>query len=188
MSSKIEITKFSKKYLQHIVKLENMVISKRVNLVVGKNGSGKSTLLKAIANLIHYNGEINMNGKVCFMSEEFKYPKDIKLSLFLTLLNNISNNKSSENSLNSLLCSFKLNSKLDEKIDSLSKGMKAKVNIVQCLLEKADIYLLDEPMSGLDKEGILRLIEFIEKSNKQFIISTHLDNNLLNISNEVFYL
>ena len=52
--------------------------------------------------------------------------------------------------------------------------MKAKVNLVQVLVEKADVYLLDEPINGLDKDGVKCLINYLKQSDKNFLISTHL--------------
>ena len=184
----IEIKGYSKKYSGHTVEIDNLKITKRVSLLVGKNGSGKSTLLKSIAGLVSYNGTIKLKGKVCFMNETFMFPKDIELSLFLSLLNNLSKDKRSNSFIETLLVNFELNNKLENKLDSLSKGMKAKVNIVQCLLEKGDIYLLDEPLSGLDSEGIKSFKSYIKNSDSQFIISTHLDKDLRDISDEVVYL
>ena len=39
--------------------------------------------------------------------------------------------------------------------------MKAKVNLIQVFIEKADIYLLDEPINGLDKDGVKCLINYL---------------------------
>lgn len=188
MNMTIKVKNFKKQYHNHTVELEDIIISKRVNLIVGKNGSGKSTLLKAMANLIKYSGEIKNDNKICLMSEDVSYPRDLELDTFLMRLNMISYNKSSTEDIHSLLVSFNLIHKQHELLDSLSKGMKTKVNIVQCLMEKSDIYLLDEPLNGLDKEGVACLINYIKKSNKTFVISTHLATDFLKVSDEVFYL
>lgn len=188
MNMIIKVKGFKKQYLNHLVILEDMSITKRVNLLIGQNGSGKSTLLKAIANMIKYEGEITSEGKVCIMNEVVSYPLDLDLKTFLIELNNISVNKVSEEVILKLLTSFNLEDKQDEKLQYLSKGMAAKVNIVQCLMEEADIYLLDEPFSGLDKEGVKCLVNYIKKDSSIFIISTHLDNDFKEICDEVFYL
>ena len=188
MNTIIEVSNFKKKYHSHLVELEDIVITKRVNILVGKNGSGKSTILNAIADLISYEGEVLCNQKICIMSETVNYPKDIELAAFLKHLNCISSFKLSESDIIDLLISFNIKDKMKEKLNSLSKGMKAKVNIVQCLMEKADVYLLDEPLSGLDKNGVRCLINYIDKSDKVFIISTHLEGDFNDICDEVFYL
>ncbi len=188
MNSIIEIKNFQKEYSNQLVRLEDITLTKRVNLLVGKNGSGKSTLLKAIAQLINYKGDIICEKKICLMNEIVNYPLDLELDTFLRYLNKISNNPSSEEEINKLLVSFNLNHKLKEKLHCLSKGMASKVNLVQCLMEKADIYLLDEPLSGLDKLGVECLINYIKQSDSTFVISTHLNSDFKEICEEVFYL
>jgi len=90
--------------------------------------------------------------------------------------------------LDLLLKMFNLFSKKNELLNNLSKGMKVKVNIIQCLMEEADIYLLDEPLSGLDNDSINQVLNYIENSYKYFLISTHLPNDFSKISHEVFNL
>lgn len=188
MNMKIEIYDFSKQYKNHIVNIDDIVINGRVSLIVGQNGSGKSTLLKAIGGIIKYGGNIECKDKVCYMDEFFSYPSDIKLFDFLKLLNSTSISPKKEEDISKLLDYFNLTDKQDDDIQSLSKGMKAKVNIIQCLLEKADIYLLDEPLSGLDKEGVELFKNYILKSKNNFVISTHLNDELEDLSDEVIYL
>ena len=188
MNTNIKITDFKKKYKEHVVKLNDLTISGRVSLIVGENGSGKSTLLKAIAYFISFDGEILNGKKTSFMSEVASYPHDIDLNTFLSNLNKISKNPATEKTISELLKSFNLDSKKTAKLHNLSKGMKAKVNIVQCLMEESDIYLLDEPLSGLDKEGVDCLVDHIIKSKKKFVISTHLVNDFESISDEIYYL
>ena len=185
---KIEIYDFSKQYKNHIVTIEDIVINGRVSLIIGQNGSGKSTLLKAMCGIIKYCGTIECNYKVCYMDEVFSYPSDIKLFTFLKLLNSTSISPKKEEEISKLLDYFNLTDKQDDDIQSLSKGMKAKVNIIQCLLEKADIYLLDEPLSGLDKKGVELFKNYILKSKNHFVISTHLNDELEDLSDEVIYL
>lgn len=188
MNSIIRVTNFEKQYTNHLVSLDDLHITKRVNLLIGKNGSGKSTLLKAIAKLIKHSGEINVNNKTCYMCESVSYPRDIDLETFLKQLYAISSQTISEEDKDSLLENFNLNNKLNKSLHSLSKGMKAKVNLVQCLMEEADIYLLDEPLSGLDELGIEYLVKYISNSEKTFVISTHLASDFSETCDEMFYL
>ncbi len=188
MNSLIEINQFKKQYQHHLVIIRDLKINKRITLLVGKNGSGKSTLLKAIAHFISYEGTIKNNHKVCLMSETVTYPQDIDVITFLKHLNRISKVKSELKTIDNLLASFNLLIKKTELIRNLSKGMKVKINLLQCLMEKADIYLLDEPLSGLDKEGISQLITYIKTHQSNFIISTHTPNAFANLEEAIIKL
>ncbi len=173
MNSLIKITAFQKQYQHHLVVIDDFEIKQGITLLVGKNGSGKSTLLKAIAHFISYEGTIENIGKVCLMSEIVVYPQDIDVITFLNHLNNISEDKKTVNEIDYLLTIFNLLDKKRALISNLSKGMKGKINLLQCLMEKADIYLLDEPLSGLDKAGITQLINYLKRAHSNFVISTH---------------
>ena len=184
----IKVKNFSKKYRVEEVIIEEILISKRITLIQGKNGCGKSTILKAIAGLVSYEGVIEVNGKVSYMSEFPSFPVDLSVKEFIGSLYKISTSKTSLEEVKNLYEIFKLDNKTDLLLSSLSKGMKAKVNLVQSLMEKADIYLLDEPISGLDNDGVKCLIKYLKNSMKSFVISTHLIDDFNKIHDEVIEL
>ncbi len=184
----IRVTNFIKKYRNEEVIIKNFIINERITLLVGKNGSGKSTILRAIGNFIKYEGIIEVNGKVSYMSEFPSFPNDLTVNDFIYSLRNISKLEVDNKEVDNLLKLFKLERKRDELLLNLSKGMKAKVNLIQCLIEEADIYLLDEPISGLDKDGVKCLIKYINKSDKYYVISTHLIKDFNEIRSEVISL
>jgi ABC-2 type transport system ATP-binding protein len=168
--------------------IKDLLFTKRITLLLGKNGSGKSTLLKAIGNLISFEGNISISGKIVYMSEFTSFPADLNVGELIYSLNDISTHKTKEEEIVKLLKMFHLYDKKSELLSSLSKGMKAKVNLVQILLEQSDIYLLDEPINGLDKDGVKCLINYLEKSDKCFVISTHLIDDFKKLKSEVVYL
>lgn len=181
----IKITNFKKKYRLEEVKIKDFIIKHKISLLVGKNGSGKSTILRSISGLINYEGDIDIAGKVSYMSEFPYFPIDLTVYQFINSLKRISRRCLPENEITKMLETFNLFDKQDLLLSSLSKGMKAKVNLIQCLMEEVDIYLLDEPMSGLDKEGVQSLINYIKDSSKNYIISTHLVDDFKELSYEV---
>lgn len=177
----IKVSNFSKKYKTEEVFIQDFIIKNKITLLVGKNGCGKSTILKAIGGFIEYKGNIHINGKTVYMSEFTSFPNDLTVQEFMHSLNDVSTNKITDVELLKILKMFKLSNKMNHTLSSLSKGMKAKLNLVQVLIEKAEIYLLDEPINGLDKDGVKCMIDYLDKSDENFIISTHLvdDFNLL---------
>lgn len=184
----IKVNNFHKKYRFEEVVITEINISKKITLIQGKNGCGKSTLLKAIAGLISYEGIIEVRGKISYMSEFPSFPIDLSVNEFIGSLNKISKTKTDEVEIDNLYKLFKLNGKTNLLLSSLSKGMKAKVNLVQVLMEKADIYLLDEPINGLDKDGVICLMNYLKKSYKSFVISTHLVEDFSNVYDEIIQL
>ena len=184
----IKVSNFSKNYKVKEVVTKDFIITKNVTLIIGENGSGKSTIIKAICGFINYEGNIDINGKISYMSESPIFPVGITVNEFITRLKHISINSLNDQLIKNLFKTFKIEDKLDTLISSLSKGMKAKLNLIQCLMENVDIYILDEPLSGLDKEGVYHLINYIKSSNKSYIISTHLLKDFEHISDEVIIL
>lgn len=175
MSYTIRIEAFRKSYKTTSILFDRIIIQEKVTLLVGRNGSGKSTLMKAICGLIHYQGEIWSNtDSYAYMCEESLFPKDISVMVFLLALNALNKKPQEEKVIHELLELFRIDHKSDIPLSHLSKGMKAKVNLIQCLMSKADFYILDEPLSGLDAKGVEALLQWISESRKQFVISTHL--------------
>lgn len=143
-----------------------MNIKSKITLLVGENGSGKSTLLKAMMNVLHYEGDIHISGSCSYMPEFPSFPTDITVFEFLSTFQ-------SEAIILPFLKQFHLITKKDVLISNLSKGMKGKLNVIQCLMEEAEWYLLDEPLNGLDYDGLQELINYIQVSSQNFIIATH---------------
>ena len=184
----IKVSKFRKNYKNEIVFLDDILVTNRITFLLGKNGSGKSTLLKAIGGLINYEGIIKTSGKVVYMSEFTSFPEDLTLSEFIYSLNKVSKTSIGDKDIENLLEIFQLINKKNVVLSSLSKGMKAKVNLVQVLVEKADVYLLDEPINGLDKDGVKCLINYLKQSDNNFLISTHLIDDFKSLKCEVIHI
>ena len=145
--------------------------------LVGENGSGKTSLLRCIARLDNTNlGTIHYNG--CSVDEFLNEYKQIilyisdksQLNEQLTVYETITFFGSLYNSmilLEAAVKTFELEEYLDCQIKFLSKGLKKRVVLSRLLLQRARIWLLDEPFVHLDNESIKAI------SN---IINTHLSN------------
>ncbi len=158
----------TKNYQNVVVHHENITITDKVTLLLGKNGSGKSTLLKAICGLIQYDGDIKHNEIISYMPEKMELP-NINSDTYLKL------STTDHALLEELIHIFDMKEHIIKDIRELSKGMKIKLRLISTLASKSDIYILDEPFNGIDKQGLKKLINYINRSLKRFLISTHID-------------
>ena len=170
---------------------------------VGENGSGKSTTMKAIADLIKVDeGKIYINGKlnkeltseeresIGFTLDEICLPANLKIQLINRILKNAFE-KWDENKFFKYLKEFNIDE--NKRIHELSKGMKAKFNIIISLCHKANILILDEPMNGLDPiardEFCTLLSDFInEEENNTILISSHIISDLEKICTDFIFI
>ncbi len=168
----VKIEDVSKRYLKD--KIFNLEI-KAGDLIIltGENGSGKTTLLKLILGLI-----FPSRGKIIYKDYlKISYlPEKIKLPEYMIVKNYIDDFKYDyiENYDKEFFAS--LNIPQNIKISKLSKGNKQKLSILKTLSTVSNLYILDEPLTALDKDIIKIVIKKIEeeKSNgSAFIISTH---------------
>jgi ABC-type multidrug transport system ATPase subunit len=160
----IELKNVKKHYHNGTIEYKNYIFKAEKTILLGENGSGKSTLLKAIAGLVNYEGEINVDATLSYLPENPSFPKDVSVMDFLVALNAY-NEK--------LLRDFHLMEHQTKKLSSLSKGMKQKVNIIQTLSVKASWYLFDEPAEGLDEETLNILITILRHLKSKWILATH---------------
>lgn len=170
---------------------------------VGENGSGKSTTMEAIADLIKVDeGSIYINGKlnkeltseeresIGFTLDEICLPANLKIQLINRILKNAFE-KWDENKFFKYLKEFNIDE--NKRIHELSKGMKAKFNIIISLCHKANILILDEPMNGLDPiardEFCTLLCDFInEEENNTILISSHIISDLEKICTDFIFI
>jgi len=140
--------------------------------LVGVNGAGKSTLMKIIAGLEKPDdGMLNINATVGYVPQEISGSEKIFTAKELLQKEHTTN---IYNEAVSIL--RKLGAPpdiLDKTISNLSGGEKSKITVVRIMLAPADVLLLDEPTNNLDLPALAFLENFIEKSNKAFLIISH---------------
>ena len=169
----IELRDVAKQYKKKKV-LERVSFYVRANQIValvGKNGSGKSTLLKIIAGLVKPDtGEMLKHIhplKIGYVPEVTPYEIPFTPIEYLTHMGNVRgmDKNELEDRIEVLLEIFHLQDVRMTRMAGFSKGMKQKVIIMQAMLEKANLLILDEPLSGLDPkakselEGILLVLK-----------------------------
>ena len=147
--------------------------------LLGPNGSGKTTIMKAIAGLIHHDsGNIRIFGydtesePVAALSDVGFLIESPALYPYMSAYQNLKTaaryypNVNEERILRSLelvgLALYK-----DDKVGRFSLGMKQRLGLALAVLSEPRLMVLDEPLNGLDIEGVIRIRELIEQMSKQ---------------------
>ncbi|MGL5346784.1 MAG: ABC transporter ATP-binding protein [Peptostreptococcaceae bacterium] len=200
MENIVEIKSLNKNYgNKEVIKNMNLDIPKgRIIGLLGTNGSGKSTLIKLINGLLHPNsGEILINGinpsiqtkKIVSYLPERTYLNDwMKVKDLLAFFNDFYDDFDI-NKAHSMLDSLKINA--NEKLKTMSKGTKEKVQLILVMSRKADLYILDEPIGGVDpaaRSFILKTILSNYCENSTLLIATHLISEIENVCDDVIFI
>ncbi len=137
--------------------------------VTGRSGTGKTTLLNIIAGLCAPDsGNVITAGDISMVFQEDRLlPWDTALSNAALA--------SDEETAKELLCELGLESALNQKPKELSGGMKRRVAIARALAVKAKVYIMDEPLKGLDPATRSTTLEVIRQYTKDalLIMVTH---------------
>jgi ABC-2 type transport system ATP-binding protein len=177
----------------------NLVIPEgKIIGLLGKNGAGKSTLIKSINDLLTIDeGEILFKGKklVVYSKENISYlpertylDKSMKVSEIIDYFSEFYKDFDKERAYR-LLKDLKLDS--EKRIIKMSKGMQEKLQLILVMSRDADLYILDEPLSGVDpatRDYILDTILSNFKEGASIIISTHLITDIERILDEVIFI
>lgn len=200
MSNLLEINNISKRIKgKEILKGISFNLEKgKVLGIMGPNGQGKTTLLNVIQGLLKAdNGEIKVDGNpqsaltkndISFLQDVNIFNKSMKIkdaiSLYVDFFNDFDKEK-----MDYYLDFMNLDSSY--KIRDLSKGMMEKFNLSLALSRRAKLYMLDEPISGVDpvsREKILDAILENLSEDSSMIITTHYIGELERIFDEVIFL
>ena len=166
--------------------------------LLGKNGAGKTTLIKLINDLltldsgeILFNGEkigVNSKSKISYLPERTYLDKEMKIEQVFKFFTEFYDDFNIEKARN-LLKDLKLDE--TQKISKMSKGMQEKLQLVLVMSREADLYILDEPLGGVDpatRDYILDTILSNFKEGASVIISTHLIADIERILDEVIFI
>lgn len=166
--------------------------------ILGPNGSGKTTMIKIITGILRESkGEVLIDGKkpgvytksvVSYLPDRnFLYNwMDVQeaINFYKDFYKDFDENKAYE-----LLKFMKLDRNM--KINSLSKGMTEKLNLTLVLSRNAKVYVLDEPIAGVDpvaRDQILNAIIDNYNEDSTMLITTHLVRDMENIFDDVVFL
>ena len=170
----------------------------RIVGLLGPNGSGKTTLMKLINGLLVPNqGKILVNGfapgpeskkRVSYLPDASYLPDWMQVQdlvkMFADFYADFDAAKAAE-----MLQTLKISG--TERLKTLSKGTKEKVQLILAMSRRAELYLLDEPIGGVDpatRDYILRTIIGNYSEDAAVIISTHLIADVEQILDEVVFL
>lgn len=170
----------------------------RIVGLLGPNGSGKSTLIKLSNGLLTpTSGELLINGIpvgtetkkiVSYLPERTYLNSWMKvcdiIDFFTDFYDNFDKNKAYE-----MLSRLKINAK--DQLKTMSKGTKEKVQLILVMSRKADLYLLDEPIGGVDpaaRDYILNTIIGNYNPDGTILISTHLISDIEQILDDVIFI
>lgn len=196
----IEIKDLNKSFDgKKILKDINLTISKgRIIGLLGKNGAGKTTLIKLINDLLTPDsGEILFKGKkigvyskehISYLPERTYLDKSMSIDEIINYFEEFYKNFSKDKAYK-LLKSLNLDK--DAKISKMSKGMQEKLQLILVMSRSADLYVLDEPIGGVDpatRDYILDTILSNFKEGASIIISTHLINDIERILDDVIFI
>lgn len=201
MSELVKIRGLTKSYdkrknaLDH---LELTIPSGRIIGLLGPNGSGKTTLIKLLSGLLMPNeGEILICGKkpgaetkavVSYLPERTYFRSSMRVKELIEYFQDFYADFRPERAKELLG-----NLKIDENasLKTLSKGTKEKVQLIMVMSRDARLYLLDEPIAGVDpaaRDYILRTIISNYNEDATVILSTHLISDIEQILDEVIFI
>jgi len=148
--------------------------------ITGSNGSGKSTLLQIIAGAItHSEGEINYSSDSKNPYQRIAiatpYLELIEEMTALEFLHFHSKFKQLSHSTDEVLAAVELQDAAQKQIRYFSSGMKQRLKLAQAFFSVADILLLDEPTTNLDRDGVEMYHQLIQqqRAGRMLIISSN---------------
>ena len=156
--------------------------------IAGENGAGKTTLLKCMLDFCAFDGgaiqikgvpSTRPNARACltFLPERFTPPWSLTGREFVRLTLQISGASFDEQALISTFSDLDLApSCLEKPVRTFSKGMTQKLGLAACFLSGKELFVLDEPMSGLDPSARVRvknLLRRLKNDGKSLVFTSH---------------
>ena len=170
----------------------------RIIGLLGPNGSGKTTIIKLINGLLQPSlGNIYIHGQlpspaskkvVSYLPDTTYLSENIKISDAISYFQDFYSDFNVQRAYQ-LLNDLHLNP--NQKLNSLSKGNKEKVQLILVMSREADLYVLDEPIGGVDpaaRDYILRTIIQNRRPNSSVLISTHLIADIEQVLDEAIFI
>lgn len=159
----------------------------KIHGLVGRNGSGKTMLMKCICGFVRTTeGKITVNGKV--IGKDCDFPESAGIIIEtpgfipyysgyknLHLLAGL-NGKASSDDIRESMRRVGLEPDLKLHVRKYSLGMRQRLGLAQAIMEDPDLLILDEPMNGLDKDGVSDMRQYLldlKRQGKTILIASH---------------
>lgn len=200
MSSLLQVSSLTKRYgnTTALNGISFELQSGHITGLLGPNGSGKTTLIKIICGLLQpTEGTVTVEGNpvgveskkvISYLPDTTYLGKAASVEGTIRRFSDFYEDFDAQRAYDMLA---KLDIDPKSKLRTLSKGTKEKVQLILVMSRRADLYILDEPIAGVDpaaRDYILNTIISNYDENASILISTHLISDVENILDEVIFL
>lgn len=191
----LEVTNLNKKYKNNntfsVKNLSLKVNSGEIFGFLGKNGAGKSTTIKCITGIIPFDsGEIKVCGydikkqpiqaklNIGYVPDDHAVYENLTGREYVVFIGNVYGVEKSllQKRIEKFAKLFSMDKYLDNQIRSYSHGMKQKISIISALVHNPKLWILDEPLMGLDPQSISEIKSYMmeyKKSGNTIFFSSH---------------
>ena len=170
---------------------------------LGKNGAGKSTIIKSIVGMHTFNGgtievcgydvehqPIEAKSCIGFVPDHYALYENLTGRQYINYIADLYDvsKEDRETRLKDLLPRLEMEDKFDKQMKTYSHGMKQKITIIGALIHNPKIWILDEPMTGVDPNSIFQIKECMREHAKKgniVFFSSHLIDVVSNLCDEV---
>ena len=201
MNDFLELSNVTKSYGYGINAVDDLSISLPKGKIIGllgPNGSGKTTLIKMINGILRpTSGEIRLSGdvigpetkaRISYLPDRTYLTPGDNINAVLDYFEDFYADFSRETAMK-MLEDLRIDPRA--KMKTLSKGNKEKVQLILVMSRRAELYVLDEPIAGVDpaaRDYILRTILNNYHQDASILISTHLISDIEQILDEVLFM
>lgn len=185
----IEIKSLTLKFKEAVI-LDNINAdfeAGKVHGLIGRNGSGKTMLMKCICGIVPYKtGMISVNGMI--VGKDIDVPRSVGVIIetpgFLPNYSAVNNLKFiakiksmiGKREICDAIKRVGLNPDDKKPVGKYSLGMRQRLGLAQAIMENPDLLILDEPMNGLDKDGVVDMRKYLldlKTQGKTLLIASH---------------
>lgn len=193
------------------LKIKKDVILQSVNMdlergkihgIVGRNGSGKTMLMKCICGFVRpTSGEVKVEGKR--IGKDVDFPQNVGIIIetpgFIPYYSGYRNlkilaglrRKIDNDDIRETMKVVGLEGAENKLVRKYSLGMRQRLGLAQAMMEKPDVFILDEPMNGLDNDGVedmRKILLDLKKQGKTILLVSHNSEDITVLCDEIYHM